>query len=170
MTPTFIGRSSNGKAANNKRHLLSAILSMATLSANIAAGCNTAAVGCTNGDYDAAPPSHSEDAAQGNLCLSLSRLETEEELVRDKDLCPTIFSFYQDRLYDDNSGNISGPGCFEDLGCPGAQLECPYARFGGEENCSQENVRDCVLFLRDASNLGYGLDDIEIHLQCNCRC
>lgn len=125
-------------------------------------------IGCSGSIPEQSDASFSDSGS--SACLDLSRLQTEDELVSDRALCPTIYSFYQDRLHDDSSSNINAPGCFVDVGCPNIQLECPYARFGGEEACNQANVRDCVLFLRDATNNGFGLDDIEEYLRCNCRC
>lgn len=109
-------------------------------------------------------------ATDALTCYSLPRLNTIEEMEADRELCPTIWSFYQDRLFDDYSGNIQGPGCIPDLGCPGVQLECPFARFGGEDACPQSNFGDCVEFLRDATNNGFGLDVVEDYLRCNCGC
>lgn len=125
--------------------------------------------GCSRVNLNQSDASFS-DAGEVGECLELPRLATEEALVNDRNLCPTIFSFYQDRLHDDSSSNIQGVGCFEDVGCPDIQVECPYARFGGEDACSQANVRDCALFLRDAQMNGFGLEEIEQHLRCNCRC
>lgn len=103
-------------------------------------------------------------------CVELRRLYSYEDMIEDRDLCPTIWSFYQDRLFDDYSGNVQGPYCWRGLACPGVQLECPYAQYGGENACQQENVRDCVLFLRDATLNGYDLDQVEDYMRCNCSC
>lgn len=111
-----------------------------------------------------------EPVSQAESCLDLSRLNTREELIADQELCPLIFSAYQDRLFDDYSGNISGEGCFEDIGCPDVQLECPYTRFGGETSCLRENVLECFNFIANAGSLGLGIDEIEDYLRCNCVC
>ncbi len=104
------------------------------------------------------------------LCQELPVLETQEELLMDREMCPTIFYLYQDRVNDDLSLNVGGVGCFEDLGCPGVQIACPYASVGGEAACDPELVRQCAVFLRDAPNQGLGLDEVEEYLRCNCPC
>lgn len=116
--------------------------------------------------------SSEQDASEsdGGMCQYLPRLYSVEDLLEDRALCPTIWSFYQDRLLDDYSGNVQGPYCWLGLACSGVQLQCPYNRLGGEAACSQENVRDCVLFLRDATLNGYNLEQVESYLRCNCRC
>lgn len=112
----------------------------------------------------------SDTNSDAGMCRDLSRLYSIEDMLSNRALCPTIWIFYQDRLHDDNPGNIAGPYCWRGLACPGIQLECPYAEFGGEDACSQEHVRDCVLFLRDATINGYSLEEVEDYLRCSCRC
>lgn len=122
---------------------------------------------------DSGPTHAGGDTGYSPFCQELPTLQTEAELRRDMELCPYVTSQYQALLFDLDSGLYQGDGCFEDVGCPDVQVACPFVVNGGEANCQPEDVAACADWfrqIRESRPENFTLEDIQYHLDCECRC